>query len=235
MIGFSITMLVSIVVSLAAGYALKRRFRLRHADAVVFDALLRILAMAEESSQRWADLSHKRAMLELLDQAAETLERGLPHRLQSGDIATNIWLKTITAQMATALRGYKRWICVPRTDTQAQFAQHIAANLRHVAAGHWDHLERLEPEQLTIHQSWRSKALAALKTGLIAVIPLAAGWLVQQTSLAFAGAPAEFMKAFGVLWLVGTILIGFDPAFSIKVATFKDVVQSLPLPGNTKP
>jgi hypothetical protein len=43
------------------------------------------------------------------------------------------------------------------------------------------------------------------------------------------------MKAFGVLWLVGTILIGFDPAFSIKVATFKDVVQSLPLPGNTKP
>lgn len=234
-IGLLVTLLGTFLLSLIVGYILKRRLRLRYADAIVFDRLLETLAMAEARPQEWADVRRKRKMMLLLEDAAEALEQGLPRQLQSSDLATHAWLKSETRCMAAALRGYKRWICVPRSDTQTLFARRIATNLMHAAAGHWDHMERLEPEQLVIQTSWQSRALTQIKTGLIAVVPLIVIWLVQRTPLGFAGTAAEYMKGAGIIWLVLTVLIALDPSFSVKVATFKDVVQSLPVPGKSKP
>jgi hypothetical protein len=132
-----------------------RRAYARHPDAVVADELLRILETVEKSPAEWVHMRGRRKVVRSLEVAARCLERSLPSRLSGEDAATDHWLRRRAAGQAAALRGLKRWVLVPKSDTREHFVQRVSDDLVRTTVGDWDGLECVEVEAVPVSRGRR--------------------------------------------------------------------------------
>jgi hypothetical protein len=101
------------VVATQLEYALRRGRSSLYPDAVLVTGLAAILSMVERESAKWTNLDFKRQLMSEIEVVAVCIERDLPHRLRTGDVTTDAWVRERVRQMAAALRGLKKWISTP--------------------------------------------------------------------------------------------------------------------------
>ncbi len=194
--------------------------------AIIIGELISILVYEENNPESWTKLVHKRRLLEVLERIAKYVEYNLPRRLRSGDIATDTWIKDTMKQVASALRKKKKWVLTPKKDTRDYFIQSIASTLICFVEGNWDALERVEQAKLTSHQL-RNKItgflLKALRTALIAMLPLVGFLLFQQTSFALTGTSLSTALTLIIIYEISVIGVALNPNFSTTIANIKDI------------
>jgi hypothetical protein len=212
---------------LLINHVFNRRKAIRYPDALLVDGLINILLMVEEDPEHWTELSFKRRLLGRLEEISICVERALPRQLRSGDDLTDIWLSEKAAQFAAALRDKKKWVLTPKLDTRDAFIRCMRHYLIIAAVHDWDSLERITPEQLSRPRAWQSRATTALRTLVVAGMPLAGLWLIQQTSFLLAGTIAEYATAGALLWAMLALITTLDPQFQTKIAAIKDVSSLL--------
>jgi hypothetical protein len=163
----------------------------------------------------------------MLEKVAVCLQHNLCRQCQSGDAVIDMWVQNATARKAAALRELKKWVLTPKSDTRNQFIARIAANLSQVTSGNWDALELMEPGKISRLQLWRSYGVVALRRIFKAGVPVLVFWAFQQTSLAFKGGDAEYVRLGACSYAVLTLIMPYDQPFGAKTTALKEVMQSL--------
>jgi hypothetical protein len=170
----------------------------------------------------------------LAEEVAHCVEYNLPRRLRSGDTRTNAWLTETTNEIAAALREQKKMLLIFKPGTRTQFLVHITTNLIHAFNGNWDELTKDKPEKIPFSQIWRTRVAELLRMLFAAGSPLILMWGVQQTSLALRGTLFETIIIIAIIWAILSLLAAFDPLYSAKIVSLKDIVQFLPMPGKVR-
>jgi hypothetical protein len=146
MLAYGVTLMVLGAAALWWGMAFTERWWdrhacMRHPDAVVMDEMARIVDSVERQPADWLNLASRDRVLQSLERIAQCLERSMPLNLRARDEATRQWLREQTAGRATAVRELKKWVCLPRADTRAQFTRRVSRELVLAASGDWDSLQ----------------------------------------------------------------------------------------------
>jgi hypothetical protein len=205
-----------------------RQLRAFHPDALLVHILLNILSIIEKQPRRWPELSFRRQLIPMLEEAATCIQNGLSRQYWSGDGIIDLWLRDTATRQAASLRELKKWVLIPKPDTRNQFIVRIVAGLSQITSGNWDALEQRDPEKISRLQWWCSHATTASRAVFMAILPGLLWWALQQTSLALRGVPAEYVTVGIYIWAALTLIMACDPLFGLKATAFKEVVQSLP-------
>ena len=179
--------------------------------------LLSLLDMADLNSEKWADTTFKRKLLERIEIAASIVQVNLPRTLRSGDKVTDTWFQQRTERMAFAIRDLKKWVLLPRADTREYFMRQIALLLIPVVRGDWFNLPQAEIEDLPPHPSRLSGVYSAMTTFLKASPALI--WLAfQQSRSALQGPLVDTITllAFSLLLLIATDMLGINRSALIE-------------------
>jgi hypothetical protein len=198
-------------------------------DVVLVTGLVTILSLVEREWAKWTNIDFKRQLMAEVETVALCIERDLPRRLRTGDVTTDVWLRDRVQQMATALRGLKKWVSTPMPDTRDRFVEEVARSLVCAASGDWDGLSRAEPEKLSGPQL-RSYVLRVVRVLLASALPAVALWLLHQTRFAPRGEIAQYATVGVFLWAVFSVLSAFDPNFSTTASTVKEIAKTF-IPG----
>jgi hypothetical protein len=201
--------------------ALDWRRILGQSDAILVDGLMRLLVKLEFYTDRWTDLSFKREVSSDLEDLAVCVEYGLRIQLRSGDIATDLWLSRTTSRIAAGIRSHKTWVLTPKPDTYEHLLTYLAATFVQAARGEWDSLEQRHPRRIPRSGRWRQQLVGAGRTLVLAVAPLAALAVLQQTQWALKGDGATQAIAGALLWAAASLVVSFDPLAGTKLSTIK--------------
>jgi hypothetical protein len=203
--------------------ALDWRRILGQADAILVDGLMRLLLKLEVHPDRWTDLSFKREVSSDLEDLARCVEYGLRTQLRSGDTATDLWLSRTTGRIAAGIRAHKTWVLTPKPDTYAHLLTYLADTFVRAARGEWDSLEQRHPRRIPRSGRWRQQLAGAARTLVLAVAPLAALAVLQQSQWALKGDGATQAIAVALLWAAVSLVVSFDPLAGTKLSTIKDL------------
>ncbi|GEM_PF-6393937 len=203
-------------------------------DAVFANELLQVVAMVKSKPRQWRVLAFKRQLMNQLEDAANCVQHNLPNRLRSGDAGTDAWLVKTANEIAAAVRAQKRMLLPTKPHSRAQFLEHVTNNLLPALSGNWDELEKATPEKIPFPQNWLARAAELLRVSFTGGIPLLLVWSIQQTPLALQGTLFETVTTMAILWAILTLLAAFDPLYSAKIVSLKDIVQFMPLLGKAK-
>jgi hypothetical protein len=200
-------------------------------DALIVSNLVQILYVVE--SQSWTSWSTKNELLELLEEIAVTIEKGIRRSIRLDDAVTDSWLGERSRRMSAAMRELKKWVITPKADTREHFIEWIRRDLIIAVQGNWDAWEQAKPGKLTRKQ-WVARVYSVIRTLGIAFGPLALFYAVQQTPWALIGTPANTLTIIAFLWMVITLIAAFDPLFEPKIDAMKNVTDMLPFIGRSK-
>jgi hypothetical protein len=202
----------------------------RYPDAALADELLQIVVMVKSKPRQWRNLAFKRRLMNKLEDAASCVQRNLPRRLRSGDVGTDVWIAKTADEIAAALRAQKKSLLTAKPHFRSQFLAQITTNLVHAFSGNWDDMDKAEPKKISLSQSWRARVVEVFRVSLTGGIPLLMVWGIQQTPLALQGALFETVTIVAIIWAILTLLAAFDPLYSAKIISLKDIAPFLPLP-----
>ena len=225
---------LSLIVALPVRLSLYRRKRKLYPDLLIIDRLLTMLSHVENNTIAWNKLRFKQHLLFNTEQIAALMQHDLPLQLKSGDIATDLWISERFRKIAAAIRGLKKWIVTPKSDTREQFKEHLANCLIYAASGDWDSFEQSEPEKLSHPQHWRSQIGTTVRVIISGTTPIFIWGIVQQTVLAIEGAIAEYVTIGVILWAVITFLTSLDPLYGSKITAIREITQLLPFSSGKK-
>jgi hypothetical protein len=220
---------VVLVVGSSIDYALQRRRSALYPDAVLVTGLVEILSMVERESTKWTDLDFKRQLMSKIEAIALCIERDLPRRLRTRDVTLDAWLRDRVRQIAAVFRSLKQWVSTPKPDTRGKFVEEIAHRLVCAASGDRDGLSKPDPVQLSAPQL-RSRVLVVGRVLLAGALPGLVLWLLHQTRFAPHGDVAQYASVGVFIWAVVSVLSAFDPDFSTKASTVKEMAKTF-LPG----
>jgi hypothetical protein len=215
---------------------LEQQPKKRFPDAVLVDELLGILSLVEREPEKWGELRFRQGLMLKLEEAAICCHRYLLPRLQSGDAATDHWLKETAEQIAAGFRSLKKWVGMPKLDTRDYFLARITSNFLCAVSGSWDGMlpppeERMRPERLP-REPLYARVVALVRILFTCLFPALALWAFQQTHLVLKGVVADYATAGVLLWAVITMLTAVNQPLSAQVTTtIKDL---LPFVGKMK-
>jgi hypothetical protein len=214
---------------------LKRR---RDPVELIVDNLISIIGSAEIHINSWQELDDKQNELLKLEEIAKCIEHYLPRRLRSNDVTTDIWLKIITMEVATYIREKKRWILIPKSDTNIHLTNELVYMLICVCDGNWDGLKRMKPEELKhdlpAPQFLRSRVIGVLKIVLVAILP-SIGFLIVQLTPWHINEPIREYVIIGLfIWGFLAFISALDPTFSTKISAIKDITSIFPFGKDSK-
>jgi hypothetical protein len=205
-------------------WGLDRWFEEDHPDVVVVDGLLTSLAIVDGDRGGFWLLDTRQRLADEFERMAACIERVFPRRFEARP-AADPWVAQTARELAFALRRLKRWVATPRLDTAEHLITRLGVDLVHAAAGAWGHFERVAEEPLpepARAQTWRAGAVGAVRTIVIASLPLAAVWGAGTYGL---GEPlrTQLIVSAGA-WAVLTILLYLDPNSSRQLAALRDAL-----------
>jgi hypothetical protein len=205
-------------------WGLDRWFEEDHPDVVVVDGLLTSLAIVDGDRGGFWLLDTRQRLADEFERMAACIERVFPRRFEARP-AADPWVAQTARELAFALRRLKRWVATPRLDTAEHLITRLRVDLVHAAAGAWGHFERVAEEPLpepARAQTWRAGAVGAVRTIVIASLPLAAVWGAGTYGL---GEPLRTQLTVSAgAWAVLTILLYLDPNSSRQLAALRDAL-----------
>lgn len=205
--------------------------------AYIVDNLLKILHSLEKTNINALGVQEKKTLILQLEEIAQCFDRSLPNQLSSEDIITNAWLRQAMREVATSLREKKRWLILPKSDTQSHFIDEISHSLICTIDGNWDALHRMKPEalssNLTNSQLWRSRLFESVKTILIAIFPTIAFLIFEHTIFPITEPIYSYLIIGLFIWTVMVFIVALDPNFSTKISAIKDIKGLLTLSDNS--
>ncbi|MBO0758295.1 MAG: hypothetical protein J2P54_20790, partial [Bradyrhizobiaceae bacterium] len=92
----------------------------------------------------WNDFNSKRALLNNLEQLASAFEIRYVDQLSSFNGLANAALERSAPRFADAYRMLGDWILTPQSQTRLDLRDRLGRDLRFIALGHWDYLQRAE-------------------------------------------------------------------------------------------
>jgi hypothetical protein len=212
------------------GYAMEKRKRVVFPDAFVVAQLVSILSSIERKPKQWTGLDFKRHLMSELEQVARCIERDLTRRLRTSDTTTDAWLRDRARHMAAALRGLKKWISTPMSDTRDHLIQELSQNLICAASGDWDGFSSAEPDKLTGSQ-FRSRVFSIARTLLAGAVPGLALWGLQSMpTYRLEGEIYHYVLIAVSTWALISVLSTFDQDFGAKTSALAEIAKTF-IPG----
>ncbi|MDQ2809623.1 MAG: hypothetical protein M3Z04_22340 [Chloroflexota bacterium] len=211
------------------------QFTYRWSVKALTDNLLCALFQVELHKKRPGTLLYTRNALAFIEIASRLIERDIPNVIATQDLATDLWFRDVTTQIAAAWREKKKWILTPKIDTDAYLCDILAANVMCIIQGEWDALERQSPEAIPTSEVWRVRIVGAIRTLFLAFAPLGVLGFVQATSLAPVGTLRDTAVVVAIIWAMVTLVLAFDSRFSDKITALKDISGLLTLGGGKGP
>jgi hypothetical protein len=201
-------------------------FSRSYPETVVVDGLLGALVRPQIFPAGWHRLDFRRQLALSLERSAVALQDDLPRGLATGDPQSDASLKERGVRMATAVRSRKAMLLRGGAAGRQVFAAAIARLLVLAVDGDW----RRFPVEEAPPSERRTRVAVLLEIGLIAVValaPLVAVALLQQTGSALEGAIRQSATLGVVLWAVFYPILRLDPQLVAKLRAFRDITRSL--------
>jgi hypothetical protein len=172
----------------------------------------------------------RRISMTRLEEAANSVEYGLPRLLHTSDRATQAWLTDEVREIATGLRRLKRLIVLSDKESLQQLIGKVSTSLLYAARGEWTKLDHVEEEPITTPQR-RARILSIIRRVVIGALPLSILVAIQQSSMKIEGDLADYLKAVTILWAAVSYLNLLDPQSTEKADTVKSLAEILPFGG----
>jgi hypothetical protein len=163
----------------------------------------------------------------ILESAARALQRDLLLSYQVSYLGSAEWLARRTVGWAEALRHMQRQILAPVPGTRDKIEATLAHEIRCLAAGNLGGLAWREPPARAPRKVvLRRNALTALRTVLVAALPLGAILAAQPIIHTSAGV-FGWARITAASWAVLYLVLSLDPAIRDKIDTASQVVGLL--------
>jgi ABC-type multidrug transport system fused ATPase/permease subunit len=198
----------------------------RYTLSVIVSNLITILISTEKELGGSMSMRYKRMQVLKLEDTAKCIERSLPQWFYTGNAVTDTWMEERFKQVAASLREKEKWLFTPKEDTHENFKHTIASTLIYFVDGNWDALERIEPEKLTrpqLRTLLTTFIMNALKTILLAAIPIIGFILFQQTQFKLTGPTYGTAQTILSIYALTAVISALDPNFSTKVTNVKAI------------
>jgi hypothetical protein len=228
-LGFLVTAAPVVSLGVWVRTLLERRTSEVYPYAVVVDGFLGILWEVEDRPSRWAEVDFKRQLITQLEKVAFCIDRYLPRRLRTGDMATDGWLEESSEQIAAGVRDLVKWVFTPKRDTREQFISRIALSFEYAARGEWDNFERVPPEKLSRPEILRTRIRTIFGALLSAAVPVLLLLLLKNLKIVVEPI-LTYLTVGAYVWAALTFLARLDPDYAAKLTAIKDISQLLPLP-----
>lgn len=192
--------------------------------------LLLLLHDIDNKDDYDSDLQYKQHQLLWIENAARCIGNYFPRQIHSGDIVTDTWMREKAKRYASALREKKKWLLTPKHDTYDYFARNIIITLDCLINDHWDDLEEVEPERLSVPQLQHTIVLfllRLLRATIVALLPIICIYIFNKAFIAFDRIIEQYLYVGAFIWAFLSFIIALDPNFSIKMSAVKDIADLL--------
>jgi hypothetical protein len=188
----------------------------RHAGVTTFGVIGRL----ESESRELHQTNSKRLIIETLEDAARTVERGCVRQASPGDPATDAWMRETARGIANAFRIEKRRLFTLGTEAAERLARELSSRIVVVSEGNWLALPQLKdfPNPQT-----RLRRVASFARK----VPIALGPLAVVAGLVFmgvlSGAIATTLLIAASVWALTGLASG-DASLKEQVVLAKDIL-----------
>jgi tetratricopeptide (TPR) repeat protein len=198
----------------------------RYTRESIIDDLLMLLDGTADAGAR-NDLNRRDVWLQLLENAALSVERDLPKRLGFGDAETAAWAAERARGAAAAMRRLKRYVVAPYPGSWERLTDTVRRQAVAVATGDLGTLRWVAPPTpAQVRRSrWRTALLVARAVAL-AVVPLAVV-LVVSPFLGLTGSTVLWARIAGLGWAVLYLLLTADPGLRDKIETTRSLLTTV--------
>jgi tetratricopeptide (TPR) repeat protein len=204
------------------------RWQRRQAETAVLSALLDLLGQLLMPQQR-RDANVRRVWMADLERAAITIDRDLPHALQTGDPASQSEITARARSAATTLRDIKQAIALPNeASSQALIKQltGLAAALARHDFGNWPPPpQREETASRPPRPLWR-QAVDTGRTVLVIFMPALVAYLLPLW-VPLSGPGLSWLRFAAIVWALLGILVALDPVWTDRVTKMRQGLDVL--------
>jgi hypothetical protein len=202
----------------------QRRAR-RYPDAIAICSLFAVMDDLRNDRRGWQDASCRACLLGHIEEAANAIDYGFPQLMRAAS-REKVDLQVAT-EVAASIRSLRLWIATPMADTYFRLQERLRADIELMLLGEWDGLLRHRAE-VDLRPSHITRLTSSLGAAAVGCLPLAILWTMQRTSLALAGDALKYATIIALFWAAATIVLLFDPLFSVKASVLKVVAQLFP-------
>jgi hypothetical protein len=197
-------------------------------DSLLVGRCLYFLNALQREKREWHRLPWRRDMSLRLESLAEIVEGCGKQAARAGDPDSAVWIMGSYRGLATNIRAKKKWLMVPKSDTQPQLVSWAALFLYRLGIADWDAMDRDEPQSLNAVE--RTKILVKRIAGLAAsvAVPVVLFLLVQRSPTPISSPVKDYVVALLWLWALVAILSAIDPLYEKRFESFRSAVQIFP-------
>jgi len=222
-VGFLAIVLVS-----SGKFLLDKAFIDNYPDAFLIEKTIKIVEQLNKGGKLWLDIESRQSLMFLFESVARCIENQLYKKLDPNDAITNDWFRKVTKEIATAVRAKKALVLIPKENARQLLSTYFQEMLTAVGRGSWEELERIEPTQVSFKIVWHERIVNFIKTLITGGAPVLTLYLVQKTNLALNSPMLDYATAIAILWALFTLIVAFDPSFTLKIEALKGIAGLFP-------
>lgn len=203
----------------------------RVANGLLIKWLIILLSNIELNPSKWNELPFRMQLAHQVEHVAIIFDRDVAKFWRSSDLLLNQWISSQIHLISAEVRGLKKWLITPRSDTREHLAWRLRDLLVCIADNNWDGIPRQVSENILSENPWRPRIWRTVTVLTTALVPIGAVWALERFG-AFPNESARSYFVFGAfLWMAVTIITALDPLYAAKLDAIKSV---LPLVGKKK-